>query len=228
MLLAALLAFLTSSATASPSSDALAAVKAKDYATAFRLWEGCAKKGTASCQYDLAIMYLEGEGRPVDVGAALDWLSRSAGQNYPGAENRLGRLYLNGKVVTQDYPAAMRYFMAAARQGYAAGQANVGLMHWRGYGVPVNLVEAFAWSELSTVKLTSGAKQRDDILKELTPEQWTQGRARAEALKKEYASFKIPWEKAFDFIFGILSIVASYFIIRNYVREAKRKKALGR
>ena len=223
MVLGVLLFLLTGVSFASTSSDALAAFNRKDYATAFQLWERCAKSGDAGCQYDVGIMYIEGEGRPVDVKSGIEWFSKSAGQGNVKAQNRLGRLYLNGKVVTQDYARAMEYFMAAARQGYAAGQANIGLMYWRGYGVPVDLVEAFAWSELSTQNLASGARQRDDILKELSPDQWTKARDRAKALGKQYVVSKIPWTQIFEGVSGVVSILTAVLILWSFARSKKKR-----
>ena len=210
MVLAILLALLTLITACSRHDAGHSAYKSKDMLGAFQAWEECSKSGDAECQFDLGMMYLNGEGRPVDVKTGIDWLSRSAGKGYTSAQNRLGILYLNGKVVTRDYARAMEYFMAAATRGFPAGQANVGLIYWRGYGVPVDLSEAFAWSEASTQKLASGAKQRDEIVKQMSGEQWAKGRDRALQLKKLYQPpSNFPWMLAIEIAStGVTFIIA--------------------
>jgi len=216
VVLAILLALLAlTTACTSKHDEGHAAYRGKDMLGAFRVWEQCSEAGDAACQYDLAMMYLNGEGRPIDVKAAMQWLSVSAGKGDTSAQNRLGLLYLSGKVLTQDYPRAMEYFLAAAKRGFPAGQANVGLMYWHGYGVPIDLPEAFAWSESSAQKLPSGAKQRNSIVKEMSGEQWAKGRDRAEEIKKLYQPpSDFSWITAMEvasvgitFIMGALMIV---------------------
>ncbi len=209
---------------AAPDDGALTAYNRKDYATAFRIWEACAQKGVASCKYDLGLMYLSGEGRRVNVGAALDWLSQAAGQGDANSQNKLGLLYFRSDVVSEDNARAMAYFMAAAWHNQAPGQANVGLMHWKGFGVPVDLVEAFAWSELSTERLPSGAKQRDEILKQLTPDQWSKGRDRAAALRKEIAARNRSTGDLWSVLSVLVSLLSVVLLIGFFVWRLARKK----
>ncbi len=61
LLIVALLS-LSGPAVAGPLEDGLAAVKRQDYATALRLWRPLADQGNASAQYNLGVMYRDGEG----------------------------------------------------------------------------------------------------------------------------------------------------------------------
>jgi TPR repeat protein len=62
------------SAAAGPFKDGYAAANRQDYATALRLWTPMAEQGNASAQYNLGIMYANGQGVPKDYVLAAKWL----------------------------------------------------------------------------------------------------------------------------------------------------------
>lgn len=157
-----------------------------------RKWADCANGGDAGCQYNLGRFYVDGKDPP-DQATGVMLLSKSAGRGNLPARNKLGLLYMRGQVVTKDYRRAREYFDSAAKNGYAAAQANIGLMYLRGYGVPVDLEEAFAWSDIAVPRLESAARQRDEILPLLSPEQWSRGRERARKLAAAYAPGRSVW-----------------------------------
>ncbi|MEO8025972.1 MAG: tetratricopeptide repeat protein [Bryobacteraceae bacterium] len=167
-------------------------------ARAITRWTKCAESGSADCQYHLGIAYIE--AKPPNPLAGIQWLSKAAGQGEGDAQNRLGRLYYRGQFVTRDYARTRKYWIAAAHNGIAAGQANMGLLYWKGYGLPIDLEEAFAWSELSAVRLKSGAVQRDQILAALSPEQWARARDRATVLAKECRPATTFWKSVFNWL----------------------------
>lgn len=51
-----------------------------DYATAFREWMPLADQGDAAAQYNLGIMYDNGQGVAQDYGAAVKWYRKAADQ----------------------------------------------------------------------------------------------------------------------------------------------------
>ncbi len=57
---------LTGVAVAGPFEDGVAAYKRGDYATALRLWRPLAEQGDADAQFNLGLMYANGEGVPQD------------------------------------------------------------------------------------------------------------------------------------------------------------------
>ncbi len=80
---AALVALVLSVGLAAPVGagqfeDGFAAYKRGDYATAFRLWRPLADQGIAGAQYNLGVMYRDGQGVPQDYVEAHMWLNLSA------------------------------------------------------------------------------------------------------------------------------------------------------
>ncbi len=71
---------------AGPYEDAGAAYERGDYATALLLLRPLADQGVAKAQYQLAEMYLLGEGFPPDDAQALKWYLMSAGRDFPHAQ----------------------------------------------------------------------------------------------------------------------------------------------
>jgi hypothetical protein len=75
-----------------------------------------AAAGDAIAQFDLAKAYMSGTGVARDPGMSLEWLQKSAAQDYVGAEYALGRMYQQGLGVPKDPPVASKWFRKAARQ----------------------------------------------------------------------------------------------------------------
>ena len=69
--------------------DGVDAYKRKDYKTAYKLWLPLAEQGNAKAQYNLGVMYANGQGVPQDYVSAHMWwnLSGSKG-NKLGVEGR--------------------------------------------------------------------------------------------------------------------------------------------
>ena len=83
------------------------AARKGDYATALREWTPLAEQGDAGAQYNLGLMYGNGDGVPQDDKNAMKWYTLAAGQGYADAQYNLGFMYDNGYGVPQDYKTAM-------------------------------------------------------------------------------------------------------------------------
>jgi len=59
---------------------------------AVKYYQRAAQEGDAECQYWLGVMFLDGSGITEDDDAALEWISKAAGQNYQPAEKLLAHL----------------------------------------------------------------------------------------------------------------------------------------
>jgi hypothetical protein len=64
---------LAGSVAAGPLEDGAAAYGRGDYATALRTWRPLADQGSAIAQFNLGVMYDNGEGVPRDYAAAVSW-----------------------------------------------------------------------------------------------------------------------------------------------------------
>ncbi len=96
--------------------EGVAAAKRGDYATALREWRPLAEQGNANAQFNLGLMYDNGQGVPQDYAKALQWWRKAAEQGNAKAQSKLGFMYRNGLGVPQDYVQAhMWYNLVASR-----------------------------------------------------------------------------------------------------------------
>lgn len=93
-------------AIAGKFEEGFTAAQRGDYATAYRLWLPLANQGNASAQFNLGVMYDNGQGVPQDYAEAVKWYRKAAAQGDAQAQNNLGVRYDNGQGVPQDYVQA--------------------------------------------------------------------------------------------------------------------------
>jgi uncharacterized protein len=142
------LLFCTSMAVTACSNqyeDASAAHERGDFVTAFRLMKPLAERGDAKAQYNLGVMYHQGEGVPQDFAEAMKWYRRAAEQGIPEAHYNLGVMYHQGEGVPPDHAEAVKWFRKAAEQGHAQAQYNLGVMYRLGDGVAQDNAETMKW-----------------------------------------------------------------------------------
>jgi tetratricopeptide (TPR) repeat protein len=106
-------------------TDAVAAYRNNDLATALTEFRFLAASGNPEAQTMLGIMYYSGKGVPQDDQAAFSWYQLAAKKGNPQAENNLGVMYEKGRGVPQDYGLAAKWYGMAAAQGQAMGKANL-------------------------------------------------------------------------------------------------------
>lgn len=92
-----------SPAIAVPLDDAQAAYGRNDYATALTLFKPLAEQGDPSAQFQLGVMYGNGQGVRRDYAEAEKWYRRAANQGNAQAQNSLGFVYTNGQGVERNY-----------------------------------------------------------------------------------------------------------------------------
>ena len=81
-----------------------------------------ADQGDARAQYNLGMMYGNGEGVSRDYKESVKWFKLAAKQGIAQAQYNLGVMYGNGRIVPQDYKEAVKWYRLAADQGYAKAQ----------------------------------------------------------------------------------------------------------
>ena len=96
----------------------LEAAQKGDFATALREWRPLAEQGDAGAQYNLGVMYRQGQGVPQDYKTAVKWYTLAAEQAIANAQFNLGVMYNNGQGVPQDYIRAHMWWNLAASSGY--------------------------------------------------------------------------------------------------------------
>jgi len=125
--------------------EGLDAYNRKDYKTALEKWRPLAEQGHADTQYNLGIMYKEGQGVAQDYKEAVKWYRKAAEQGDADAQYNLGVMYDNGQGVAQDYKEAVKWYRKAAEQGMVQAQYNLGIIYYLGQGVPQDYKEAVKW-----------------------------------------------------------------------------------
>ena len=97
-----------------------------DYRRAFDAWSLGAYEGDAEAQYNLGVLYLEGQGIKADIEQAHAWFMKAANQNHLEAQYNLGHMSLDGMGVEKNVEAALWWWKRAAEGGYAQAQFNYG------------------------------------------------------------------------------------------------------
>ena len=91
------------------------AYKSGDYATTLREWTPLAEQGDASAQYNLGLMYQNGQGVPQDYKTAVKWYTLAAEQGIAFAQYNLGYMYDEGTGVPEDDKTAVKWYRLAAK-----------------------------------------------------------------------------------------------------------------
>ena len=160
------------------------AYKRSDYATALREWQPLAKLGHAVAQYNLGLLYANGQGVPKDDAQARQWYEKAAVQGHADAQVNLGSLYDYGRGVPQDFKMAVKWYRRSADQGNDLAQRRLGLLYERGEGVPQDYVQAYMWYKLGAAKGGKpGAVLRDELAIRMTSDQLLEAQKLARAWK---------------------------------------------
>ena len=97
-----------------------------------------ANQGIGDAQFNLGLMYNNGNGVRQDYAKAMEWYTKAANQGHADAQANLGYIYQYGNGVRQDYAKAREWYLKAANQGSAEAQFNLGVMHYQGQGTRQN------------------------------------------------------------------------------------------
>ena len=165
-----------------------AAYQKGDYAAALREWTPLAEQGYAVVQFNLGVMYQQGQGVSQDYQTALKWYALAAEQGDAKAQFVLGVMYQQGQGVSQDYKTAVKWYALAAEQGDAEAQFNLGVMYFEGQGVLQDYVTAHMWANMASMNGSEMAPElRNAIAKRMTPAQIHAAQKRAkDCVAKNY------------------------------------------
>ena len=84
-----------------------------------------AEKGEVWAQYNLGILYENGEGVPENDATAVKWYRKAAEQGIANAQYNLDVMYHSGRGVPEDDATAVKWYTKAAEQGDANAQSNL-------------------------------------------------------------------------------------------------------
>ena len=80
-----------------------------------------AEQGFAAAQYNLGLMYANGQGVHQDDAQAVRWYRKAAEQGFAEAQYNLGVMYAKGEGVRQNYKIANEWFGKACNNGLQQG-----------------------------------------------------------------------------------------------------------
>jgi TPR repeat protein len=111
------------------SKDASGKILSNDPATAAAWFHRSALQGYAKAQFNLGLMYANGEGGLTkDTVKAVEFFREAAIQGNADAQNNLGAMYHLGEGVTKNIAKAKEWYTKAAAQGNVDAQANLDTM----------------------------------------------------------------------------------------------------
>ena len=87
-----------------------------------------AEQGDAEAQFNLGVIYDEGQGVPQDYAEAAKWYRMAAEQGDADAQFILGVMYDEGQGVPKDDTEAVKWYRLAAEQDILPGDVLAGLV----------------------------------------------------------------------------------------------------
>ena len=148
------------------------AYQSGNYAAALREWQPLAEQGQAFAQYQLGLLYANGQGVTKDDAKAWQWYEKAAVQGHADAQVNLGILYDYGRGVPQDFKKAVYWYRLSANQGNDLAQRRLGQMYERGDEVPQDYVKAYMWYSLGSANgVEAGIRLRNALAKKMDPDQ---------------------------------------------------------
>jgi len=131
----------------------------------FELYARSAELGHPVAQYNLAMMYANGEFVNVDYQQAVYWFRKSAQQDFSPAQYRLGELYyFNRGGLKGDLAKAVALFTKAAEQNDPEAQMNLAILYGTGEGVPLDTEKALFWLRRANKDGHESAHQYEQML----------------------------------------------------------------
>jgi TPR repeat protein len=111
-----------------------------DYAAALAKFKPLAERGNAQAQFNLGVMYHQGQGVSQDDKEAAVWWSKAAEQGHAEAQDNLGFRYARGQGIVQDWVQADKWFTIAAAAGNESAMKDKKVIEV--HMPPENIVEA--------------------------------------------------------------------------------------
>ena len=111
--------------------DGVAAKDRGDFARALQLLTPLAQQGDAASQFQLSLLYRNGQGVPGNAAESLRWLRQSAHGGHAAAQSNLGAAYIQGRGVPQNHRLAYVWLSAGANGGSREAASNLAVVQRR-------------------------------------------------------------------------------------------------
>lgn len=141
LVVAALAALMTASASAQSVKAGIEAWQRADYTGAVAIWRPLALRGDADAQFNLGQAYRLGRGVPLDLAQAKAWFQRAANTGHLDAQATLGLLlFQNGEKAE-----GIKWLKQAADQNEPRAQLVLGTALYNGDGVTQDRLLGYAY-----------------------------------------------------------------------------------
>ncbi|PYE29265.1 localization factor PodJL [Rhizobium sp. PP-CC-3A-592] len=155
-----------------------------DFAKAAEWYQRAADAGVVPAQYRLGSLYEKGTGVPRDPARARALYQQAAESGNANAMHNLAVMLAGGSGANPDFTLASMWFAKAADLGLRDSQFNLAILYARGNGVAKDLAESYKWFSVAAADGdTDAAQKRDQVEKELSPDQLTAAKAKVAAWK---------------------------------------------
>jgi TPR repeat protein len=118
----------------------------KDLDIALFWYKQAAASNDLIAQYNLGVMFNNGDGVAKDPNEALSWYQKAADGGLSISYYGLGQMYFLGNGVSKDYKEALKWFQMAADVGNAQAQSKLGYMYFEGVAVPQDYKQSLFWT----------------------------------------------------------------------------------
>lgn len=139
----------------------------QNYKSAFPIFEKLAKDNIPEAQYNLALMYENGEGVKQNINKAVELYKIAAYQDYLPAAYNLGMIYVLGQGLEErNLEMAVKWFEIAASENDPSALFNLGCVYYEGgYGIEKDDRKALMWWQKAAIQGHPIAYERIEILK---------------------------------------------------------------
>mgnify|MGYP005995118007 CR=1 FL=1 len=159
-----------------------------DHTAALPWFEKAAASGHPDAQYNLGLTAAQGLGRNVDNAVAAKWFAAAAGHGMADAQAGLAYLTYQGLGTDKDVARAAELYAQAAEQGHLIAQNRLARLYVMGRGVDADMAEAWKWHSLALRSGYEDAELDARFTKFITPQQRSDGDARASKWLESKAS----------------------------------------
>jgi hypothetical protein len=120
-----------------------------DNGCAFEWWKKTSELGSVEGEFNLALMYLNGEGISKDEAKGIDLLRKAADGGFPAAASRIAPMALMSQAGLKPTADVRKWLLTASDAGDELAMFNLGMAYFHEIGGTADYVEAYKWFTLA-------------------------------------------------------------------------------
>ena len=145
---------------------AMEMLQAGNYLDALKSFGLSAKKGNQDAQYQIGLMFLEGQGVSASAEDAAYWFRKAAQNGHAASQFEIGYCFATGAGVQSDERIAAEWFWRAAEQGDPDAAFYLARMYRDGRGIQKNIEKARKYYKMAAGQ---GLPEAQEELSQLPP-----------------------------------------------------------